>query len=423
MLLRTSFGDDLFLRRHRGLGSPVVNQFAWWHDEPVPPDRVDALARALADGALGRRADRALVPGARDRWSRASAVPVVRRGSGLAPGAVLDWLRAQAGATDLDPAAGPGWALGLADLTGGGSVLSLVVSHAVADGGAMLDAVRRAATGTDPLRAPERPGLAGALVGDLRDAGGQVRDVVRWWRERQPAPPSSPTASPAPVRDRPGWRPPLVVVELATAGVGAAAETAGGSVNAWFVAWVADVVGRVRATTAPSVLALPVSTREPDDHRANATRIARVEVSPGERDLGVVRAACKAAYERLAAGPGAEPVPLALVQMLPDLVVRRLPVPPSAAALASNLGAPGAGFDAPVGVPVRAAASIAHHPGADAAEMRAIGGGVAAWASTCGARTTLVVSGLDPDRLADDAALDDHVTAALAAWGLTGTRW
>ncbi|NPC96343.1 hypothetical protein [Nocardioides sp. zg-DK7169] len=440
--LRSSFGDDLFLRRHRGVGSPIANQLAWLFEGPLPAAGVEALADRLAEGALARRADRALVPGARGRWSRAAHRPAVGYDGEVAEHDVLAWLRARAGVR-LDPAAGHGWELATADLASGGAVLSLVVSHAVADGGAMVDAVARAGAAAAPLVPPPRPVGLRALLLDGRDAVGQLAEVGAWLAGRlrphvgprpsgAPRPSAEPVATPSvepqplvePVETPPDWTTPLVVLELAASDVDRVAAAHGGTVNAWFAALTAGVAMRVLGE-APVPVALPVSTRTPDDPRANATRIARVEVHPTDlarRDLAAVRARSRAAYAALDSH-AREPLPLALVQMLPDAVVRRLPAPPGARALASRVGELPEAFVAAAGVPARSVAAIAHHVGAPVEEVRAIGGGIAAWSCTVGDRLTVSLAGMAPHLLLDDDALAGPVAAELARWDLAGRRW
>lgn len=440
MPLRLSFGDDLFLRRHRGVASPIVNQFVWRFDEPVDAARVTLFRDALALGALARRADRVRIPAARDRWSQGSHTPdVIVQGGPLSPAETLSWVRAQ-GQVVLDPARGQGWQLALAAVAGGGAVVSLVVSHAVADGAAMLDAVERAASGTPAPLLPARSSLGRAVLGDVRDGAGQLAEVGRWTagrlaqrRGRGPNPGAGPSSDsrPEPARRTPPgpWTTPLVVAELDTAAVAAAVAEHGGSPTSWFVAVTAalsQASGRIDPGSGVPV-ALPVSTRTADDLRANSTRIARVEVTPeqsAERDLAGVRASCKRAYAELAAaGPAAAPLPLALIQMLPDAAIRRLPQPPAAAVLASHLGELSDAFCSVVGTTPRSVAAIAHHVGGQADEIRALGGGLTAWACTRGEVTTLSIAALDPDRIPDDASLQRLVRAELARWGLEAALW
>jgi hypothetical protein len=117
------------------------------------------------------------------------------------------------------------------------------------------------------------------------------------------------------------------------------------------------------------------------------------------------------------------PVPLELVQMLPDTLVSRLPQPPVAAALASNLGKPPAGYTQAPGGSVRAVATLSHYQGATADELRAAGGGLVAFCTTVGATTTLSVAALDPDRVADAETLRALVLAEAGVWQLPAVPW
>jgi hypothetical protein len=437
--VRLTFGDDLFLRRHRGLGSPIVNQFAWRFDRPVPSALLVGLRDELARGALARRADRALVPGARGRWSHTAHTPRLTSHPDLLDDhEVVPWLRAN-GAVRLDPTTGDSWRLSSARLTSGGMVLSLLVDHAVADGGAMVDAVERAAAGRDPLTLPGPPNLVRAIAADVHDAATRVTAVALWGaasarrtRTRSGGPPPAPTQA---VERRPGpglpegWVVPLVVVECSTSDIESAAARHGGTPNAWFVTVCASlaVTAGVAPPGGPVRVALPVSARSSDDTRSNATRIARVDVEVDDlssRDLTRTRARCKEAYARLSSGPGdGDTSVLTLVQMLPDAVVRRLPPPPSATVLASNLGAVSTAFRAPVGRPARSIAALAGHRHVDETEIRALGGGLTAWACTSGDRTTVSVAALDPDRVPDDETLRELVTSVLASWDVEARLW
>ncbi|MFC7025042.1 hypothetical protein ACFQHV_18025, partial [Promicromonospora thailandica] len=239
--------------------------------------------------------------------------------------------------------------------------------------------------------------------------------------------PAAAQAAPPP-RDPGTWRAPVLHVELPSERVAEAAAERGGTPNTWFVAFLARLVHATgRFPGEPVPVALPVATRAPDDPRANSTKIARVTI-PADvldaRDLGWVRSAAKEAYAAVGqAEPGAAPVPLELVQMLPDTVVSRLPQPPVAAALASNLGKPPAGYTQAPGGSVRAVATLSHYQGATAAELRAAGGGLVAFCTTVGPTTTLSVAALDPDRVPDAGTLRALVLAEAAAWRLPAVPW
>ncbi|MGI5187473.1 hypothetical protein ACQEVI_04930 [Promicromonospora sp. CA-289599] len=473
--LRLQFADDMFLRRHDGEASPAVNQVLWRLDGPYDAGRLRELAEGLAAGSLHRRVVRARVPGARHRWAPAGTLPALDlQTTTVAESAVGTWAQAQAD-LPLDPAHGHSWRLAAADVVadvvtdvvadpaagagGGGSVVggivSLTCAHAVADGAALIDALVRASTHAAPIVVPAPERGTRALLADAADAAAQAAAVARWAqaRTRQAArgrrtPPATPQAGPGtplvePVEtpvptgstnggstseggDR--WRAPVLHLELPADQVAQVAAEHGGTPNTWFVAFLARLVHATgRFPGEPVPVALPVSTRGEDDPRANSTKIARVTIPAdvlATRDLGWVRAATKEAYTAVGrAEPGVSPVPLELVQMLPDTVVSKLPQPPVAAALASNLGTPPDGYTQAPGGAVRAVATLSHYQGAGAAELRAAGGGLVAFCTTVGHTTVLSVAGLDPDRVADADALRDLVLAEADVWQIPAEPW
>lgn len=457
--LRLQFADDMFLRRHDGDASPAVNQVLWRLDAPYDADRLRDLAEGLAAGALHRRVVRARVPGARHRWAPAGTLPVLDlQKAAVTDAGVGTWAQAQAD-VPLDPARGVSWRLAAADVVSGparagevvGGIVSLTCAHAVADGAALIDALVRASTHADPIVVPPPGSGTRALLADVADAAGQAAAVARWAQAKareavraalakrtSPAGPDGAAGSGGQVRPAEptepdatldeGWRAPVLHVELPSDQVARAAAEHGGTPNTWFMAFLARLVHATgRFAGEPVPVALPVSTRGPDDPRANSTKIARVTIPAdvlAKRDLGWVRAAAKEAYTAVAqTAPGVAPVPLELVQMLPDSVVSHLPQPPVAAALASNLGKPAEGYTHAPGSSVRAVATLSHYQGATAAELRAAGGGLVAFCTTVGPTTVLSVAALDPDRVADAETLRRIVLAEAAVWYLPAVPW
>ncbi len=65
---RLTLDDDLFVRAHRVLGIPVVNQTVWRFDRPLDPTEVERLDLGLREGPLARSIRRSRIPGARDSW-------------------------------------------------------------------------------------------------------------------------------------------------------------------------------------------------------------------------------------------------------------------------------------------------------------------------------------------------------------------
>lgn len=436
--VRLEFADDMFARGHRGVGSPVVTQRVWRLDEAYDEDRLRQVAAALSRGRLSRRLERALLPGARDVWSLSDQPPVVALSHERLPTpGIVGWLHDRQ-AEHIDPHQGRSWRLAAVDTDDGGSVVSLTVAHAVGDGSSITEAVVRAATDADPIDLPVSPGGLARLRADVADAAGQVRAIGGWAAARSRAKrtgalpvrtPAPPLPEPAPNPEAATWQAPRVVAELDTEAVSDVAARHGGSTNAWFVAVAAELLDGIghAASGAPIPVSLPVSGFTPGDTRANSTRIARVEVSRDaldHRDLALVKAACKEAYARLDnAGPGLSPIPLPLVQMLPDGLLRRLPQPPGAACLASNVGLLPEPFVEIWGARVRAVATLAAYQRISADDARRLGGGLLAWHAATAARTTLTFIPAEPDRVPDAAAFRRLVLDTLGSWGLGAATW
>lgn len=395
-----------------------MNQFGWRFETPPDMSRVQNFNEGIAAGALSRKADRAWFPIARDRWSRsATSRPLHLEPEPVSD--VLGWLDGRVTA-DFDPAIGRAWQVSFARTTDGGAVLSLVAAHAIADGAALLDAVVRADGGT-PAPVPARNGPLATAVDDLADGLQQLRAVADWAINR-PRGKRTPAHAKAKPEAPAGWRIPHVVVECDSAELARTAAARGGSPNSLFVAALARVAATAGCADGIVPAALPVSGRETGDARANSTRIAVAGLDRSvldQHDLAAVKAECKHAYQRLAASSPASQ-PLALVQMLPDAVVRRLPPPPAATVLASSLGrVPGE----LCGAPVRSVSATAHYPGAEPAEVATIGDGVTGWLSDSGSRTTISVCGLAPGRINGVDELRELVTSEFASWGLAVRPW
>lgn len=452
-MTRIGFADHLFLRMHHGIGYPVFNQFLWWFDESVQRADLEKLRGNLSDGLLARRVVASTVPTARDRWVPSTVShsldfhPHV-----IEPTDVLAWADDRLD-RDIDPETGLGWRLAAAPLANGGTVLSLVASHMVADGGALIAAFVAANSASEqPRSIPGADGIA-ALGSDLRDAVEQVRSVAGWLvntaasalpssarsGEDAAVPPSQPPRS-QPTRSQPtagvvdeDWVSPRAVAEVDATAWRATAERWGGTSNSLFIAVLTAASWRAgRASIGDSLQwSLPVSDRTADDTRSNATKIVKIEVpvtDAGDRDLSTIRRTSKAAFTafaaRQAAGLPPAGISQALVQMLPDAVVARVPQPRDGAeGLASNLGILPEVFTTVAGVRARAVSGRATFAGADAAFARSLDGGLTAWLCETDESITLTVHAMDPDRFVDDRALRDHVADALGRWELTARFW
>ncbi|MGA6206902.1 hypothetical protein ACPESR_19370 [Nocardia testacea] len=179
---RLSVVDEIFLRTHQGLGTPIALQGLWRTAGAVEPDVLARLHEALRTGPLARRVVRPRVPGARARWQRNDrAHPLDRHRVALAPADIPRW--ADTCGAELDPEHGPGWRLSAAPLTDGGTILALTCSHVLADARGLILAVECALEAMDAGRAdlsPGRPGeQADGAAGDGPDS--DWLDAGRTW--------------------------------------------------------------------------------------------------------------------------------------------------------------------------------------------------------------------------------------------------
>jgi hypothetical protein len=437
---RLQFADDLFARRHRGLGSPIANQWIWRLEDPYDADRLRHIAAGLAEGGLSRRLHRARFPGARDLWTNADREPSIELYDQTLPAAeITSWLQERHG-DHLDPHEGLTHRLTAINLDDGTSVVSLLLAHAVGDGGSVLDAVCRASRG-EPLRLPAAPATGWhRLRAEAADSRAQWRAVRDWAKARRrakkdgtaalaaKAPRVYPTTTPNP--DPAAWRMPRMIAEFDTETMTKIAAEHGGSTNAWFINVVADLLVRidhVPVDRGDVPVSLPMSDFQPGDVRANSTRVAMVEVPRDvldRRDLAEIKKLSKAAYIRLGqAGPGLVPVPLAMMQMLPDPVLDRLPQPPAAACMASNLPRLPDDYRYAMGENVRLVAGLAGYQNATAQDAYDVGGGIISWLIQSGPRTTLNLVAAEPDRVPDLDHLKNLVVEELGSWSLPVEVW
>ena len=177
-------------------GQHSVMQFLWRYRRPVDLSGVMRFRDNLAHGRLARLIRPARLPFGRHRWTRPSApppsLPVAE--APIAVAALNDWIDAQV-ELPLDPVAGPGWNLTLQPLADGSTVISLVVSHCIADGMAVLFATKEAALGERRSPAYATAGFAAELLQVVKDMPATLRALARMARTVR--------AGPAPRRGAP----------------------------------------------------------------------------------------------------------------------------------------------------------------------------------------------------------------------------
>ncbi|MEV0359262.1 hypothetical protein AB0H71_24720 [Nocardia sp. NPDC050697] len=450
MTARLSVVDEIFLRTHRGMGTPIVLQGVWRTAERVPVGVLWALREGLRTGELGRRVRSARVPGARRAWVRnVRGLPLTLYGV-LPVAGLLDW--ADARGAELDPARGPGWRLAYAPLADGGAVVSLTCSHVLADGRALVLAADRA------LR-----GVAGAVEvlpldarsdwGDARRQWGVVLDGTAragWERLRRgvsgPAAhrATGPLTAPAllqpvapvtqrsiPRRALPADRGPrlrtspvppdttatvTLVAQSPLATWDSIAEEHKGTPNSLFVALIAHTLWELGHHRDELTASLPVDTRaEPrvdNDLAVTALRITRTD-TPAD-----LREKARAAYEYRMTSPAG--IPEQILQVLPDRWAHTL----AAGAgerdiLCSNIGPLPASIGALGPSRCTGMAARAIHPGLrpDRLPRTRLSG----YLCHLGGEYTLALVSLEPERTR--AELSAALLRAAEPFGLPLTPW
>lgn len=140
---RLSVVDEIFLRAHRGMGTPIALQGLWRTADRVDRALLERTHEILRIGPLGRRVVRSRIPGARPYWRRSvRAHPLDYTATPIPAAEVLDW--ADTRGDDLDPERGPGWRLSATAVDDGGTVVALTCSHVLADARGLILAVEDA---------------------------------------------------------------------------------------------------------------------------------------------------------------------------------------------------------------------------------------------------------------------------------------
>jgi diacylglycerol O-acyltransferase / wax synthase len=419
----------------RATGQATLIQFTWIYQRPIDLGGLRRFHHDLARGLLGRRIECSPLPFARDRWvvwDEPSTLDISAKC--LARADVGRWIdeRAQ---VPVDPERGPSWHLGVVPLENGGGAVSLVVSHCVADGVAVALALADAAEGQvrdlgyPPPRSRTR---TRALLDDARQTARDAPTVVRALfataavarRHRVAAAPGSPARKThhavAPMS-------PSLTIYLDPAEWDACAKHLGGTANSLFGAFAAKLAERLgRVNNAAVTLAIPVSERTLGDLRANALTSLTISVDPTRvtDDLGELRAKTKQGLRALQETPNELLQALPLTPLTPKRVARRLtglaygdadlPVG------CSNLGEIDPAINRPDG-------SDADYASVRLVKHRAPGtitdaglGQLFLSSMQLGGKIAINVTAHQPDREISKHSLHQLITAALAAFDLSG---
>lgn len=324
----------------RALGRGPLIQFTWIYDRPVDLDGLRRFHRNLDDGLLGRRIERSPLPFGRHRWVAApNPTDLDVAAHDRSREDVWTWVDERAD-LPIDPEWGPQWHLGVQPLTGGGSAVSLVVSHTVGDGLAIGIAVADAANGVTldlgyppPSSRARRQAMAEdarQAVGAIPDLGRAVAATVRVARSSRDDLAQSISSERGKVQ--PGEArtvvAPCVVAVTDVDHWDARAKKLGGNSNSLLAGLAARLGHLLGRTDADGLITLscPVSERVPGDTRGNALTEARVQADPVTvtTDLTDLRRAMKEAFAALREKPNELLAPLPLTPLTPRILVRRL---------------------------------------------------------------------------------------------------
>ncbi|MFW0786839.1 hypothetical protein AAFP35_20280 [Gordonia sp. CPCC 206044] len=449
----TRLGDEdtTYWFLYRALGWSAVLQLVWIIDGAVAEEDLDAMNGHLASGPLHRRLVRSRVPGARPRWEPGDErPPLCLDRHRVSDDAFDEWAAEEMAGVDLDPERGRCWRLRAVGTTEGNTVISLCALHLVADGRTLIAAAASAmadsSTATTEVAVDVGPsaasrGLRRRPGTDLADACAQVMAVGKGLRRAVSAvgrtDPATPQSDPRPRRAPVAERAPRAVWRRATVSVPTdewdrVASSAGGTSNSLFVA---VVTGLLRSSGYAPLgeaikVGVPVDVRgDVGDRRSNATVGVSIMLTddpvPGG-DLRPIRAACKAAYTRLASGCRTAVAHLQpLVWLLPPSWL--VPVVTAGSgmpdAMVSNVG------ELPDGI-LRLGSQVARRfafrgmaQGVEPSMPHRFGDGVQSWLVRSSDQVTISVVGCDETSFESDEALRTLLGAEVAAWGLPHEIW
>ncbi|MGW4325345.1 hypothetical protein ACWEKR_05575 [Nocardia sp. NPDC004573] len=411
---RLSVVDEIFLRSHRGLGTPIALQGLWRTADRVDHTLLVRVHAALQSGPLGRRVIRARVPGARRAWRPNVRAYPIDRAEGVLPVAeLLDWADAQG--AGLDPEYGPGWRLSTAALDDGGSVVSLTCSHALADGRALVLAVDDALGGARVC-----PPEAAARDSDWSDARRQWSIVLRGTAAAlRHGVPRQPAASCRDERPRTaGDATRSAILQCPAAEWDRVAALDGGTANSLFIHLVATVLWDSGFPGEMIEASLPVDTR--DEPRVdNDLAVTRIAVTRADTPA-TIRTLARSAYEHRMSAPNG--MPEELLQVIPDRWAYAL----SAGAgeldiLCSNIGTLPASLRALGPHRCTGVAARAIHPGLTSARLPRTR--LSGYLCRIGEDYVLSLVSLDPARIESADALRELAVRATGSAGLSAHAW
>lgn len=409
-------------------------QCMWLYDGPVKIDDLRQFHEHLQRGRLSRCIERSPLPFGRHRWISSHGSSDIEIVASARPREEFEaWLNEQAH-TPLDCEHGPGWHLAVVPFTDGGAGISLVVSHFLADGVGLCEAVADAAGGRDDAISWPAAGSrrrwqalredARQTVRDIPAVGRGIATVVRVARRTRRE--RAGTATPPPAL--PAGADESITFPTATVFVGGdewktRANSLGGTSNTLLVGLAARLAQRLGRATADGTLDLgmPVNERTADDTRANANFAVPVTVdpAPATTDLGGIRAAIKQALIRQGEAIAEYRALSTLVPLMPPRLIRRMGGVPNGV-LSSNLGVVNPAAGRPDGTDADYFAMKVLYPGMTEAMLHTFGGLLWLVSGQTQNHVFVSVTAYQPGRPNSNDGLRQELSDALGEFSLTG---
>jgi hypothetical protein len=336
---RLALLDQAAFLRLRATGQGSVVQCTWVYDRDADTDELRAFNGNLATGLLGRRIERSALPFGRHRWVAGGRSPDIDLSAARGPRDDIGaWIERRARMT-VDPEWGPTFHLGVLPLDDGGTAISLVASHCVADGLGLVTAIAEAVKGESREFGYPQPHSRGrwrAVSEDLSDAvralPAVIRALIATLLILLRLTPDAKTPSTSPYRAQDGGdddhaQLPSVTIQTDAGAWDHRARELSGTSNALCIAFAARVayrMGRVQPDGNTVTVVLPVSERTAEDDRANALSSITIAVDGAAvlDKLSSVRADVKSRLTTMAEQPNELLAGLPLIPFTPRWLVR-----------------------------------------------------------------------------------------------------
>ena len=428
--------DQLTFDAERATGVASVPHPFWVYNRPVDIDALRRFQQHLRQGWLPRRIEPSPLRFGRHRWTSADGPSDIEIATPR-PRTELDaWLEEQA-TTAIDAEHGPPWHLAVLPFTDGGAAVSLAVSHCLADGVGLLNAMADASDGRDTPSSWPAAGARGRWQALREDARQTLRDIpafgrgaaaavrlARRARREGAAAAQSTTPLRLPTGTDESLTPPMTTAFVDADEWEARARALGGTSNALLVGVAAHLAHRMGRVTADGsvLMKMPVNERTPGDTRANAVSHLPATVDPAAAttDLSKIRATIKQAlisHQEQREDERAVMSFVPLLRLLPTRLVRLI----DNTVVSSNIGLINPAVTRPDGADADLWASRVSHRGVTEALMHRMGGVLYVLSGTALGKVFISATVYQPGYTNSNEALRHDLSNTLNDFSLTGT--